>query len=109
MSNTLNIQQAAREWLDSHLNDEAIKAELMKRGFEEHSLPEMMNEIKKLRNSRKTSGGLILILAGAVLCLLSCILTLTGSYSGTSFQLVLYGITTLGILITFGGLIKIFN
>lgn len=81
----------------------------MKRGFEEHSLPEMMNEIKKLRNSRKTSGGLILILAGAMLCLLSCILTLTGSYSGTSFQLVLYGITTVGILITFGGLIKIFN
>ena len=109
MSTSLNIQHAAKEWLDHRLSNEEIKTELLKRGFEEHNLPEMMKEIARLRNARKTSSGLILVLAGAVLCLLSCVLTLTGSYTGSSFQLILYGITTLGILVSFGGLIKIFG
>ena len=109
MSNVLNIQQAAKEWLDNRLSDEDIKAELMKRGVDERGLTELMKEIKQLRNSRKTSAGLMLILVGAVFCLLSCILTLTGTYSDSNFQLILYGITTLGILVAFGGLMKIFN
>ncbi|MBS1771830.1 MAG: hypothetical protein JST82_03145 [Bacteroidetes bacterium] len=108
VSNT-NIQWEVKEWLDKGLSNDDIAVELGKRGFDERSLPEMMAEIKRLRNARKTSSGLILILIGGVVCLLSCILTMTSSYSHTNFEIVLYGFTTLGILIVFGGLMKIFN
>jgi len=104
-----SILNEAKEWLDKGLGTEQIMLELKKRGFDERHIPEMMAQIKKLQNARKTSGGLILILIGAVICLLSCVLTMTSSYSHTNFAVILYGFTTLGILIVFGGLMKIFN
>lgn len=105
----VSILTEAKEWLDKGLGTEQIMLELQKRGFEERHIPEMMAQIKKLQNARKTSNGLIYILIGAVVCLLSCVLTMTSSYSNSNFGLMLYGFTTLGILIVFVGLFKIFN
>ena len=107
--NNTAIQTVAKEWLDKGYNNEQIKTELQKRGFEERHLPEMLKEITRLRNARKTSAGLMLILIGGVVCLLSCVLTMTSNYSHSNFAIVLYGFTTIGILIVFGGLMKIFN
>lgn len=109
MNATPSVHTEAKKWLDDGLSNEQIMAELQKHGFDGIGLQQMMVEIKKLRNARKTSSGLILIFIGGVVCLLSCILTMTTSYSHSNFAIVLYGFTTLGILIAFGGLVKIFN
>jgi hypothetical protein len=107
--NNASVHVHAKEWLDKGYDNEQIIIELKKIGFNERHLPEMLAEIKKLRNARKTSSGLMLILIGAVLCLLSCVLTMTSSYSHGNFSIVLYGFTTVGIVLVFGGLMKIFN
>lgn len=107
--NETSIPPQAADWLDKGYSTEQITAELRNRGFDERQLPEMLAEIKRLRNARSLSKGLILILVGAVVCLLSCILTMTSSYSHSNFGIILYGFTTIGILIVFAGLMKIFN
>ncbi len=104
-----SIHNLAKGWLDNGLSNEQIIDELHKHGVDERHIPDMLAEIKKLRNARKTSNGLILILIGAVTCLLSCVLTMTSSYSHTAFEIVLYGFTTIGILVVVWGLMKIFN
>jgi hypothetical protein len=79
--------------------------ELVKEGHEEYFARQMVEQTIKLRNSKLMADGLRLILIGAAICLLSCIFALT---STGNFHLVMYGMTTLGILIIFAGLVKIF-
>lgn len=102
-----SIHTQAREWLDKGYNNQQITDELRNKGVEERHVPEMLKEIVRLRNSRKTASGMVLIMIGAVMCLASCVITLTSSYGDMSFAL--YGLTTAGILVAFGGLIKIFG
>lgn len=51
--------------------------------------------------------GLFLILAGATLCLISCVYTIMSETSDTG--LILYGLTSIGIIVVFIGLLKIFR
>lgn len=103
----ISIQDNARMWLQKGLSDAQIKAELLQLGIEERNIPEMLKEVVKMRRSRNTTNGLVFILAGAMLCLISCIYTLTSSSPDTG--LMLYGLTSLGIVVVFIGLVKIFG
>lgn len=102
----LSIQQATTEWLDKGLNNKQIEAELLGMGIDERNIPEMLKEISKMRNARNTTKGLYFILAGALLCLFSCVFTLVSLQSSA---MILYGLTSLGIIIIFIGLGKIFG
>ena len=106
-STSVNINEQAKLWLDKGLSDEQIKTELLGHGIDERNLTDIFKEVVKLRRARNTAKGLYFILAGALLCLLSCIFTLTSS--NTDVGLMLYGVTSLGIIIVFIGLIKIFG
>ncbi len=101
-----SIQQQALLWLEKGFSNEQVKAELLNMGIEERNIPEMLREFKKMRNARNTSIGLYYILAGALLCFISCVWTLT--VSATS-GFVLYGLTSMGIIVVFIGLARIFN
>lgn len=101
-----SIQQQAPVWLEKGFSNEQVKAELMNMGIEERNIPEMLREFKKMRNARNTAIGLYFILAGALLCFISCVWTLAAS-SASSF--VLYGLTSVGIIVVFIGLARIFN
>ncbi len=97
------------EMLRKGLSDDKIRASLHDRYQDEFLVEKLMAEVKKLRNSAKTTSGLIFVFIGAVLLLLSCILTLTGSYSSGTFGPFLFGLTSIGLIIVFIGLVKIFN
>lgn len=102
----ISVSQFATLWLDKGLNNQQIKAELLNLGVDERNHADMLKEISKMRNARNTTKGLYFIFAGAVLCLASCIITLISTQANA---LVLYGGTSLGILIIFIGLYKIFG
>jgi len=59
-------------------------------------------------SSPKTSGsfskGFVLVAIGAVILLGSCLFSLTLSFSDPSFHYVMYGATTLGVLMVLAGL-----
>ena len=83
-----------------------IEAELRRQGVAARHIPEVMQELRRLRVARKRSIDLSLILAGALLCLLSCILTL--AWGTPDDPLMLFGLTSLGVAVVFAGLIRIF-
>lgn len=102
-----SIKEHATLWLSKGYDNARIKTELLNIGIDERNVPEMLKEIGKLRNTRKTTMGLMFILAGALLCLISCIMTIMSDTTGTGFTL--YGLTSIGIIIAFAGLVRIFN
>ena len=85
-----------------------VEEALLQQGHDAHFVREMLQEAVKLRNSRKRVLGLSLILAGALICLASCVLTITLSLSHGSFSIVLYGLTTVGIILVFAGFTQVF-
>ncbi len=94
--------------LSKGLNREQIADELLSKGHDEYFVKEILNETIKIRNAKARSQGLSLVLAGGVLCLLSCIVTMTSTFSHSSFPIVLYGLTTVGIVAVFAGFTRIF-
>ncbi len=91
--------------LNKGLKKDEVVAELLKDGHEEYFVQQLVTATVKMRNSKLTAEGLKLVLIGAAVCLTSCILALT---STGNFHLVMYGMTTAGIIVVFAGLTKIF-
>jgi hypothetical protein len=94
--------------LNDGLGRETVTKELISKGHDEQYVTELVGELAKLRNAKRRSQGLTLILCGAVVCFASFLLTITSSFSQGSFPIVLYGLTSLGILIVFAGFMKVF-
>lgn len=87
---------------------EEIEQALLQQGHDEGFVKNIVKETIKLRQEKLRAQGLTLILSGAVICFLSFLLTITSSFSHSSFPLVLYGLTSAGILVVFLGFMRIF-
>jgi len=94
--------------LDNGQSKDEVAARLEQDGLDPYFIKDIMKETLQLRDARRRSQSLALILVGAFICLMSCVLTLTGVFSTQSFPYVLYGMTSVGILIVFAGFVKIF-
>lgn len=102
----MSANQKIIEWVNQGLSDEQIKNELITAGTDERYIIDLLTEVKKIRHSKRVANALIYIIVGALFCLASCIITLL---SDSSTPLILYGFTTIGIVIIFIGLYKVFN
>lgn len=87
---------------------EQIATHLLEKGHDEKFVHELVAETTKLYNAKRSSAGLTLVLTGAIICLLSFLLTLTETGTQHNLALVLYGLTSVGIIIAFTGFMKIF-
>jgi len=96
------------ELLDKAESRSDIKNILLQEGHDERFVKDLIKETTKVYNAKRVSSGLVYVLSGALICLTSCIVTMTTTYSHASFGWMLYGLTTLGILVVFAGLMKIF-
>jgi len=85
-----------------------IIAELLEQGHDERFVRQLVQETAKLRYARRRSQGMALILVGAVICFVSFLLTINSSFSHSSFPVVLYGLTSVGIILVFAGFMMIF-
>lgn len=103
----VSIEESAKQWLDNGWDDTRIVNELLNIGIDERNHADFLAEIKKMRHARNTTIGLYYVLAGAIFCLLSCVLTLSLSTDNTN--MVLFGLTSVGVIIVFIGLVKIFG
>ncbi len=103
----ISLTEQILELLNRGKKREQIIAQLLEQGHEEYHLRTLLQEAIKMRQAKARSQALLLILVGAAICLLSCILTITST--STNMPMVLFGLTTLGIIIVFAGLVKIFG
>ena len=94
--------------LDDGMRRDDIIESLIGKGHDERFVRELVAESSKLRDTKRRAQGLALILGGALICFLSFLLTITSSFTSTSFPYVLYGVTSLGVLVVFAGLMKVF-
>ena len=94
--------------LEDGAGKEQIETNLFAQGYEESFVKEFVTEAIKHRNLKRRSHALLLILCGAVICFASFILTITSSFSHDSFPWILYGLTTIGIVVVFAGFMKVF-
>lgn len=86
---------------------QTIVSKLVAEGQEEYFVKQLVEEVYRTHVNKMRSQGLMYILAGAVVCLGSCIATITIADSG-NLPFFLYGLTTIGIIIAFVGLTKVF-
>ncbi len=91
------------------LSDQEIEFSLMDRYNDLFLVNNLMTEIRKLRNARKTTNGLLFMLTGGFLMLLGFAGSFAATAIGISLSVFLYGFTTAGLIIAFAGLIKIFT
>ena len=94
--------------LDQGQNREQIETDLLQKGHDERFVKELLQETIRLRNAKMRTFGLALILGGALICLISCVLTISSSVTFNNVPWILYGLTTVGILVVFAGFVKIF-
>lgn len=87
---------------------ELLTEKLMLEGHDEVSVDLLLREFKKLKNSKRQNRGFFLLAIGAFLGLLSCLLTIFNPFPEL-FGLILYGFTSLAIIIAFVGLYYIFE
>jgi hypothetical protein len=108
MAENINLGQQVLNMLNEGTGREQIESILLEKGHDERFVKDLVQETVKLRHARQRSQGLTLILSGAVVCFLSFLLTITSSFSHSSFPMILYGLTSVGIIIVFAGFMKVF-
>lgn len=94
--------------LDEGKTRAEAEAELTAMGHAYQFVKDIVAETVKLRNAQRQQRGLYLILTGAIMCLLSCLLTLGEVFAGVGYLVVLYGLTGVGVMVVFYGLTHIF-
>jgi len=101
--------QDLRDLLRQGMSDNDIEFLLQQHYQDDFLVKNLMTEVKKLRNARKTTSGLMFVLAGAVLLLLGFFFSIVIGTSSTLFGVFLYGFTCAGIAVAFVGMIKMFG
>ncbi|NDC42276.1 MAG: hypothetical protein EBZ77_12130 [Chitinophagia bacterium] len=102
-----NMKNMILQMLNSERSHDDIHQELRKHGLEEEHIHSLVTESVKLRDVQRQTMGMNLILVGAAICLGSCIITLvSGTASMSNYSLI--GLTSLGVVVVFMGLMKIF-
>ncbi len=94
--------------LENGEKKEDIEKSLIDLGHDRRYVLELVEEIAKMKDASSRSMGLTLILAGAVICFISFLLTVTSTVSGDAYNFVLFGLTSLGGIVIFAGFTKVF-
>lgn len=101
--NSILLQALKNNW-----ETEKISEQLFAQGHDEMSVDLLLREFKKLRNAKRQQIGFLLAGIGAFLGLLSCLLTIFNPFPEL-FNVILYGLTSVAIIIAFVGLYYIFE
>lgn len=106
-ANSANLSRMIMDRLADGIRKADIESELEQKGFDRFMVGKLMDECSKLHASRKRVKGLAFIAVGALICFASCIITLFFD-SGIHSNYTLIGLTSVGILFIFAGLVQIF-
>lgn len=104
-----DLYHKARLWLQQHQSFTSIHDNLIKEGADELSAAEIVSQVKLIHYAEKRRKGCMIILVGGILLLVGFLLTISNFYANTSITYVMYGFTTVGLLVMFYGLYEIFG
>lgn len=107
MSSSLDLE-SLQALFKSGTPKEDIRQMLVKAGFEDERAEDMLKEWQKTKQAARTSTGFMVTGTGAVICILSCLVTMLQLAPGMN-GIFLYGLTTVGAVIIMTGLWMIFE
>ncbi len=90
-------------------NNDSIEKKLKQKGIEESLIVEILTEVKRIRNRKRTKTGSLLSLLGVVLLGIGFISCIVIHLNGGDVGFSLYGITAAGAVILIAGLVFIFS
>lgn len=88
--------------------EEEILGELHAQGINEEEAKDIIRSWKKDRVAQKQKNGLIMLIIGSIACFLSCVLTILDVFPALN-NFFLYGLTSMGVVVVFGGLVLVFE
>ena len=97
-----------QQWMANKLSPQAVEEELIANGLDAETIAEYLQAFKRLRNNQRQFTGFICLGIGAFLGFLSCVLTLI-NIMPQFYNVILYGLTSLAIIIILIGLYYIFE
>lgn len=96
--NSILIQALEQQW-----DSEQVAARLVAEGHDEVSVDLLLRAFKKLRHARRRQRGFVLMAAGACTGLISCLLSIFNPVPEL-FDVILYGLTSVAVIVAFVGL-----
>ncbi|TAH40935.1 MAG: hypothetical protein EYC69_09710 [Bacteroidetes bacterium] len=109
MSEDLYVSPAiVKKWIAENLDLTSIEHNLKSERFSDDVIVAYVKEYRKQKLGQKQGYGFIVISIGAVLGFVSCVLTLTNPFPEL-FHAILYGLTSIAVLLIMAGLYLIFE
>jgi len=99
----------AKHLFELNKSFEYIREQLVIFGADEPTTNEILGQLKKIHYANKRKRGSLIILTGSILLLIGFIMTISNFYANSSFAFVMYGFTSLGLLVIFIGLYDCFG
>jgi hypothetical protein len=97
----------AKHLADTRKSFEEIENQLKLKTDNEETITEIIKRLKKLRHAIKTKSGLIKLGIGALFLVVGFLITCINFHSNQSFTLVMYGFTSIGLVLMLWGLYEI--
>ena len=97
-----------QQWVTSKLEPAAVEKELQARGLNEAAIATHLKAYRRLRNAKRQFNGFICMGLGAFLGFLSCILTVLNPVPEL-YNIILFGLTSVAILIICLGMYLVFE
>jgi hypothetical protein len=109
MTYPINVDKVILEqWAAQKLAPETITGMLKEMGFDPDSITTHLRVYKKLRNAKRQFTGFVCMGIGAFLGFASCALTLANLFPSLH-SMILFGLTSLAILIIVAGMYLVFE
>lgn len=97
-----------QQWIVSKKQPEVIEQDLTVKGLDSESIKAYLKEFKRLKNFKKQCSGFFCAGLGAVLGFISCLLTIINPVPAL-YEAILFGLTSIAILVICYGLYLIFE
>jgi hypothetical protein len=109
MSYTASIDQSRiKQWIDGNFDTQKIREEMTTLGYDSITMDAHLREFKKLKYGKRQTNGFIFLSVGAVLGFISCLLSIINPVPELYYY-ILYGLTSLSVIIICLGLYFLFE
>lgn len=97
-----------QQWIDQKLKLQKVEELLREKGMADETINNYLKEYKRQRYSKRQAKGFVFASTGAFLGFISCLLTVLNPIPEL-YNIILFGLTSLAILLIFIGLYLVFE
>ncbi|HMT30373.1 MAG TPA: hypothetical protein PKD91_13955 [Bacteroidia bacterium] len=97
----------AKKMIDQGREKSQVKQNLISMGASEETIETILNQIKSLNYLKRRKRGFILGICGSILLIVGFALTVIFFHKNMSIDFVMYGMTSVGVILLVAGLVEI--